>query len=83
MLRLVEPTSGSVHYDNKDVLKLRGRELKEVRRHMQIIFQDPYASLDPRVPIGESVMEGLHIHHIGTRQERYDLMIETLKEGGP
>ncbi len=82
MLRLVEPTSGSVHYDNKDVLKLRGHELKDVRRHMQIIFQDPYASLDPRVPIGESVMEGLHIHNIGTRQERYDLMIETLKKVG-
>jgi len=82
MLRLVEPTSGSVRYDNKDVLKLRGSELKDVRRHMQIIFQDPYASLDPRVPIGESVMEGLHIHNIGTRQERYDLMIETLKKVG-
>ena len=82
MLRLVEPTSGSVHYDGKDVLKLRGGELKDVRRHMQIIFQDPYASLDPRVPIGESVMEGLHIHNIGTRQERYDLMIDTLKKVG-
>jgi oligopeptide/dipeptide ABC transporter ATP-binding protein len=82
MLRLVEPTSGSVHYDGKDVLKLRGNELKDVRRHMQIIFQDPYASLDPRVPIGESVMEGLHIHNIGTRQERYDLMIDTLKKVG-
>ncbi len=82
MLRLVEPTSGSVHYDGKDVLKLRGGELKDVRRHMQIIFQDPYASLDPRVPIGESVMEGLHIHKIGTRQERYDLMIDTLKKVG-
>ncbi len=82
MLRLVEPTSGSVRYDNKDVLKLRGNELKDVRRHMQIIFQDPYASLDPRVPIGESVMEGLHIHKIGTRQERYDLMIDTLRKVG-
>ncbi len=82
MLRLVEPTSGSVRYDNKDVLKLRGNELKDVRRHMQIIFQDPYASLDPRVPIGESVMEGLHIHNIGTRQERYDLMIDTLRKVG-
>src|SRR5688572_18998074 len=82
MLRLVEPTSGSVHFEGKDVLKLRGRELKDVRRHMQIIFQDPYASLDPRVPIGESVMEGLHIHNIGTRHERYDLMIDTLKKVG-
>jgi peptide/nickel transport system ATP-binding protein/oligopeptide transport system ATP-binding protein len=82
MLRLVEPTSGAVRFEGKDVLKLRGRELKEARRHMQIIFQDPYASLDPRVPIGESVMEGLHIHNIGTRQERYDLMIDTLRKVG-
>ena len=82
MLRLIEPTSGSIHFAGRDVLKLRGRDLKDVRRHMQIIFQDPYASLDPRVPIGESVMEGLHIHNIGTRQERYDLMIETLKKVG-
>jgi peptide/nickel transport system ATP-binding protein/oligopeptide transport system ATP-binding protein len=82
MLRLVEPTSGSIRFEGKDVLQLRGRDLKDVRRHMQIIFQDPYASLDPRVPIGESVMEGLHIHNIGTRQERYDLMIDTLKKVG-
>ena len=82
MLRLVEPTSGSVQYDGRDVLKLRGHELKDARRHMQIIFQDPYASLDPRVPIGESVMEGLHIHKIGSPQERYDLMIDTLKKVG-
>ncbi len=82
MLRLIEPTSGSVEYGGKDILSLRGRELKDVRRHMQIIFQDPYASLDPRVPIGESVMEGLHIHGIGNRKERFDLMIDTLKKVG-
>jgi len=82
MLRLVEPTSGSVRYHGRDILGLRGQALKDVRRNMQIIFQDPYASLDPRVPIGESVMEGLHIHNIGTRQERFDLMIDTLKKVG-
>jgi peptide/nickel transport system ATP-binding protein/oligopeptide transport system ATP-binding protein len=49
---------------------------------MQIIFQDPYASLDPRVPIGESVMEGLHIHGIGTPKERVEIMRETLKKVG-
>ncbi len=65
MLRLVEPTGGSVNFQGKDVFTLPPRELKVVRRDMQIIFQDPYASLDPRVPIGESVMEGLHIHKIG------------------
>jgi peptide/nickel transport system ATP-binding protein/oligopeptide transport system ATP-binding protein len=49
---------------------------------MQIIFQDPYASLDPRVPIGETIMEGLHIHKIGTPRERVDVMMETLKKVG-
>ncbi len=82
MLRLIEPTAGSMRFENKDVLSLRGQELKKVRRDMQIIFQDPYASLDPRVPIGESVMEGLHIHNIGTPRERFDLMIDTIKKVG-
>jgi oligopeptide/dipeptide ABC transporter ATP-binding protein len=82
MIRLVEPTGGSVRFENKDVFTLKPKELKVVRRDMQIIFQDPYASLDPRVPIGESVMEGLHIHHIGTKKERIDIMLETLKKVG-
>ena len=82
MLRLIEPTSGSVSFDGQDVLKLRGTDLKQMRRDMQIIFQDPYASLDPRMPIGESVMEGLNIHNIGTRQERFEIMLDTLKKVG-
>ena len=82
MLRLVEPTSGSVNFEGKDVFTLPPRELKVVRRDMQIIFQDPYASLDPRVPIGESVMEGLHIHKIGTPKERVEIMMATLKKVG-
>jgi oligopeptide/dipeptide ABC transporter ATP-binding protein len=82
MLRLIEPTSGVIKFDDKDVLSLKPRDLKAVRRDMQIIFQDPYASLDPRVPIGESVMEGLHIHHIGTHKERVDIMRETLQKVG-
>jgi oligopeptide/dipeptide ABC transporter ATP-binding protein len=82
MLRLIEPTGGSVQFEGKDVFSLKPRDLKVVRRDMQIIFQDPYASLDPRVPIGESVMEGLHIHNIGTRKERVEIMMETLKRVG-
>ncbi len=82
MLRLIEPTSGSVNFEGKDVFSLPPRELKTVRRDMQIIFQDPYASLDPRVPIGESVMEGLHIHKIGTPKERVEIMLQTLKKVG-
>ncbi len=82
MLRLIEPTSGAVKFEGQDVLALKGKELKDIRRNMQIIFQDPYASLDPRMPIGESVMEGLHVHNIGSRKERFDVMIDMLKKVG-
>jgi peptide/nickel transport system ATP-binding protein/oligopeptide transport system ATP-binding protein len=82
MLRLIEPTGGAVRFEGQDVFSMKPRELKITRRDMQIIFQDPYASLDPRVPIGESVMEGLHIHRIGTPRERVDIMLETLKKVG-
>lgn len=82
MLRLIEPTSGSVKFGGTDVLRLKGKALKSMRRNMQIIFQDPYASLDPRTPIGESVMEGLNIHGIGTHRERVETMLETLKKVG-
>ena len=82
MLRLIEPTAGAVKFQNQDVFAMKPRELKIARRDMQIIFQDPYASLDPRVPIGESVMEGLHIHKIGTPKDRVDIMLETLKKVG-
>ena len=82
MLRLIEPTSGSVFFRDVNILELNPRELKTMRRHMQIIFQDPYSSLDPRVPIGESVIEGLKIHNIGTPKERFDLTIETLRKVG-
>ncbi|MEZ0397145.1 MAG: ABC transporter ATP-binding protein [Anaerolineales bacterium] len=82
ILRLIEPTSGQILFNGVDVATLRGRELKAMRRDMQIIFQDPYASLDPRVPIGESVMEGLNVHAVGTRQERFEIMMDTLKKVG-
>ncbi len=82
MLRLIEPTAGAVKFRGQDVFSMKPRELKIARRDMQIIFQDPYASLDPRVPIGESVMEGLHIHKIGTPRERVDIMLETLTKVG-
>lgn len=82
MLRLIEPTSGSVTFDGQEVFKLRGREMKEMRRNMQVIFQDPYASLDPRMPIGESVMEGLNVHNIGTHRERFETMLTTIRKVG-
>jgi peptide/nickel transport system ATP-binding protein/oligopeptide transport system ATP-binding protein len=82
MLRLIEPTGGAVKFQDTDVFDLRGGDLKNMRRRMQIIFQDPYASLDPRIPIGESISEGLKIHHIGTPKERFDIVIDTLRKVG-
>lgn len=82
MLKLREPTSGSMIYDGKDIFALPPKELKEIRRKMQIVFQDPYASLDPRLPIGESIGEGLKIHGIGTNNERVDVVLEALKNVG-
>jgi oligopeptide/dipeptide ABC transporter ATP-binding protein len=82
MLRLIEPTSGSVSFNGTDVLALKGKALKSMRRNMQIIFQDPFASLDPRMPIGESVMEGLNVHRIGSHRDRVETMLETLKKVG-
>ena len=62
ILRLIEPTSGSVRFAGTDITTLSPSELKALRRSMQIVFQDPYSSLDPRKTIGESVAEGLKIH---------------------
>jgi peptide/nickel transport system ATP-binding protein/oligopeptide transport system ATP-binding protein len=82
MLRLIEPTSGEVTMDGVNVLKLRGRELKNMRRDMQIIFQDPYASLDPRLAVGESIAEGLKIHKVGDSRQQQEVVLDTLKKVG-
>jgi oligopeptide transport system ATP-binding protein len=70
IMRLTMPTSGAVEFEGTDVLRLRGRNLKAFRRQVQFIFQDPYASLNPRFTIGEIITEPLTIHGIGTRRER-------------
>jgi len=82
MLRLVPHTSGSVIIKGKDIFQLKGNELKQVRRNMQIVFQDPYSSLDPRLPVGESIAEGLMVHKIGSAHDRVDYVIDTLRKVG-
>jgi len=82
ILRLIEPTSGEVSFNGNDIIKMKPRELKTIRKDMQIIFQDPYASLNPRMPIGDAVMEGLNIHNIGTPKERWEIAIDMLKKVG-
>jgi ABC-type oligopeptide transport system ATPase subunit len=70
LLRLIEPTSGRVTFDGRDVLALNARDLRAARRHFQIVFQDPYSSLNPRMRVGAIVEEPLIIHRIGTKADR-------------
>src|SRR5690606_3584860 len=82
ILRLVPSTSGSVIFDGKDIFDLNAKQLKQARSDMQIIFQDPYSSLDPRMPVGESIAEGLRVHTNKSGQERYDIVVEMLSRVG-
>ncbi len=78
IMRLLEPTSGSIQFEGADVLSLKGRDLKAFRREIQIIFQDPYASLNPRFTISEIIGEPLQIHSIGTSATRIARVKELL-----
>ena len=82
ILRLIPATGGHVHFAGQDVFALRGRALATWRRQAQIIFQDPYGSLNPRVTVGASIAEGLVVHGLGTRQEREARVHEALAAVG-
>jgi len=82
ILRLIEPTSGEVVFEGKNLLALSGRELREMRRQMQIIFQDPYASLNPRMRVGDIVGEGLEIHKLAKGKAKRDRVMELLHQVG-
>lgn len=79
MLRLYEPTDGKVLYQGKDIYSLNSSEMKEIRKEMQMIFQDPYASLDPRMTVEEIISEPLDIFNIGTKKERKERVVELLQ----
>ncbi|UEM24842.1 ATP-binding cassette domain-containing protein (plasmid) [Skermanella mucosa] len=81
-LRLVEPTSGAIRFDGEDIRALPARALRARRRDMQIIFQDPYASLDPRMSVGDIIREPLDIHSIGNRAERRVQVAQLLEKVG-
>ncbi len=82
LLRLIEPTSGKITFAGRSVLALRKNELRELRREMQIVFQDPYASLNPRMKVGDIVGEPLVIHGLGAKQQRRERVAELLKRVG-
>ena len=69
ILQLYRPTAGSVHFENVDLIHLKGEELRQMRRKMQMIFQDPYASLNPRMTVEQLVGEPLMVHNVATGQE--------------
>jgi len=79
LLRLIEPTKGEIAFDGRDVTTMGKRDLRELRREMQIIFQDPHASLNPRMKIGDIIAEPLVIHKIGTKPERRGRVAELLR----
>lgn len=82
ILRLIEPTSGSVYFDGNNLLEMNRREMKEARRDMQIIFQSPYSSLNPRMTVGTTITESLRINKIGNPKDYDEIVIDMLKKVG-
>jgi len=82
LLRLIEPTSGQLRFQGRDVLAMGRGELKKLRTDMQIVFQDPYASLNPRLPVGEIVGEGLKNQGINDRHRREEMVASILEKVG-
>ena len=72
LVRLLEPTSGTIQFDGADITHLKGAALKPFRRRVQIVFQDPYSSLDPRSQVGDSIAEGLRLHGVADKDERHE-----------
>src|SRR5215207_5144199 len=70
ILQLYKPTEGSVIFQGKDLAQLKGEDLRKMRRHLQMIFQDPYASLNPRMTVGNIVSEPMQIHNLVPKKER-------------
>jgi glutathione transport system ATP-binding protein len=82
LLRLVESQAGEIHFDGQDITKIGHNELQSLRRNIQFVFQDPFASLDPRVTIGFSVMEPLLVHHVAKGAEARARVAELLERVG-
>jgi oligopeptide transport system ATP-binding protein len=78
VLELLKPTGGSVRFDGRELTELGNEELRKLRRDMQIVFQDPYSSLNPRMTVGDIVSEPLVVHGIGTRKSRRDSVRQLL-----
>ena len=82
LIRLIEPTNGKIFYNNKDITKFSEKEMRKLRKDFQIIFQDPYASLDPRKKIFDIISQGISIHSKMNKSQIYDKVLEIIKDVG-
>ena len=82
LIRLIEPTNGKIFYNNKDITKFSEKEMRNLRKDFQIIFQDPYASLDPRKKIFDIISQGISIHNKMNKSQIYDKVLEIIKDVG-
>lgn len=82
ILRLIEPTDGELHFEGEDITKLEKSAMRALRREMQIIFQDPYASLNPRMTVGSIIGEPLEIHKIAKGSEKEERVVSLLQKVG-
>lgn len=82
ILRLISQAQGEIYFENKELLSLKEKEIQPLRKNMQIIFQDPFSSLNPRMTLGNILEEGLLIHRIGNRENRKKQVIEILEKVG-
>lgn len=80
LVRLQEPTGGRILIDNQDIAQMKGKDLKTFRRHVQMIFQDPYESLNPRFTVFDTVAEALRVHKVGSKRDQLKRVIEALEE---
>ncbi|MEL1206294.1 ATP-binding cassette domain-containing protein, partial [Staphylococcus epidermidis] len=80
MIRLYNPTDGEILFDGRDISKIKNhsREMKAFRKEIQMIFQDPYASLNPRMKVKDIIAEGLHIHHLVKNDAECDARVNEL-----
>jgi len=82
ILRLIDPTSGSVHFEGNDITRLKQKEMRNFRRKMMIIYQDPFGSLDPRMTIGSTIAEPMEVHNIVSKEEKENKIIELMEKVG-
>jgi len=82
LVRLIDPTEGKILFDGQDLTAMAGRELRQMRQRMQVVFQDPYASLNPRMRIGNSVGHALRIHRLASEREKRERVIDMMEKVG-